>query len=253
MKYIKIAFLLLMYTQIACFSWTVTPASFTLQEGKNPYYHLVVSSQDSPESVPIEVYAGKRTIDKFGNDTYERVEDKFFIYPSTFVLPPGVQQKIRIFWKGEFKDLHEEEAYRIIVEGLPVETKASKVTVSDDGIVTGIKVLKTYVTSLYINPKQTKAQTILKSHHIGELNGEKTLFFNLKNAGNKHILIKSFNMNITSENNIFEVSENYIKEAFGVINLLPKNEREFTLVLPKDFPENFSDSTKMSLKILEYK
>ena len=246
--------LLVIYSFIftnAAFCWTVSPSKFTLQEGKASYYYLTINAQDATEATPIEIYAAKRMIDKWGKNTWERIEDKVLIYPSVCVVPPGGTQQVRVFWKGNFKDIKQEEAYRVILAGLPVPVKENQMKEVDKGIKMGIKVLTSYVTSLFIQPKNVKSKPVLQSYHIDESNEKKVLVATLKNLGNKHVSLNKYIFTLQSGQDTFEIDQDYILKSNEFITLLPLHERECTIPLPEDLPENFSlESCKVSLKIL---
>lgn len=236
------------------FAWSVSPSNYTIKEGDNPHYYLTVNAQHVTESTPIEVYAAKRMIDKEGHNTWERIEDRLFIYPSIFVVPPGGMQRVRVFWRGDFKDMNQEEAYRIIVEGLPVSITEGQMTEVQEGIKVGLKVLKTYVTSLFIQPKNAQANPILESHQIIEDEGKKTLILNLKNRGNKHISLDQYIVTLKSEGGSFEINQDHILKTNEVLTLLPFHERECVIPLPTTFPLDFPlDSYEVKFKILSYR
>lgn len=242
--------LALLLVPVSVFSWSVSPSNYTIEEGGNPYYYLTISARNITEAIPIEIYAAKRMIDKSGKNTWERIDDKFFIYPSICVVSPGGIQKVRVFWKGGFKDMKQEEAYRIIVESLPVAIKENKIRDADKGIRVGLQVLKTYVTSLFILPKNAKPNPLLQSYRITELNGEKVLVLTFKNLGNKHITLNNYALTLTSGQHTFQIDQDYVLKNNEILTLLPFHERECIIPFPNNFPMEFCE---VSMKILNYR
>ena len=241
--------LFLIFIPIKIFSWYVTPTSNQIGEGDKNSCFLTIKALGDANSTPVEIFGAKRIIDEKGEESYERLDHLFFIYPSICVVPPGETQRIRVFWKGDFKKLQQEEAYRIVLQELPVEIKTKEIS---EKVSVGISLLKTFVTTLYVTPKKAKPKLTITSHEIIESEGEKCLVMNLQNQGTGHITFSESVITLEHEKTTYTLDPEYLKKVLGVTVMLPSHNREFLIPLPEDFPQNtFFDSSSVSLKILK--
>ncbi|MEM8727121.1 MAG: fimbria/pilus periplasmic chaperone [Chlamydiota bacterium] len=249
---IPFIFIFFLYFQSEVFCWGVSPSRYTIKEGDKHYYHLDINAANTTTATPIEVTAARRAVDKYGRESWEPIEDRFLIYPSLCVVPPGGSQKVRVFWKGNFKDTREEEAYRIIVQSLPVDLNKDRIDEVREGVKIGLNVLKKYVTSLFVEPKKAQAKLVIKSHSVTELDEGKGIVVNLKNLGNKHITLIDYILVLSSGRHLFEIDRKHISQTNSASTLLPFHEMEWIVPIPADLPKDFDlEACKLTMKVLK--
>ncbi|MEM7174466.1 MAG: hypothetical protein AAF443_00850 [Chlamydiota bacterium] len=251
-SFIKILLLFLpLMVPMRSFCWNVSPMSNQITHKDKSYFFLTVTADESRSSIPIEVYGVKRMLDEKGNETHERVDDLFFIYPSQFLLEPRGMQRVRVYWKGNIKKLKTEEAYRIIIEGTPLEAEVEKLT---DKVAVGIKLLKTFVTSLYVTPKNVKYKLKIVSHEVKQMDGKNSLVLHLHNSGDAHLTFFKPLIKLTHKRKSYTFDIDKIKDIVGTVVVLPGHHRECIIPLPTDFPTDFPiEAAKVSMDLKRIK
>ena len=225
------------------FSWNANPSQSQISNPKEKYCLLNLETMQDTTPSPVEIFGAKRVIDEQGNESYERVDDDFFIYPATIVLQPKQRQVVRVVWKGDLKTLKEEKAYRIILKEIPVETTIETTQVTEN-IGVGVKFSKSFVTSLYVTPKNAKPKISVECKNIATVEQEdgtmqQELLLTLRNQGNAHLTFNAFNLDLVANHKKQTIDHTWIMDHLGVVVLLPHHTREVKIPLPNDFPDSF--------------
>ncbi len=229
------------------FSWDVFPTTNKIDNPKKPYTYLTVRADDNQHAIPIEVYGAERLIDKEGKETLRRVEAPFFIYPSQFMLKPQQTQRVRIQWKGDWKQLKQEKAYRIIIDGAPVEIPRQEVK---KGVSVGLNILKTFITSLYVAPKEASPSLKIVGRSIETIDDKKHLALTFLNEGNAHLTFFGPQIALYDNKTTYQFNADELKQAIGTVIILAGQERRCLIPCPDDIPAQLAlDEAKVSLKL----
>ncbi len=232
---------------VKSFGWDVFPTTNQIEDPKKPYAYLTVRANDNKKSIPIEVYGAERLIDEKGKETLRRVEDPFFIYPSQFILKPQQVQRVRIQWKGDWKNLKQEKAYRIIIDGAPIENSRQEVK---EGVSIGLNILKTFVTSLYVKPKEAKPSLKIVGRSIDKIDGKKHLVLTFLNEGKAHVTFFAPQIALYDKKMTYQFNADDIKKAIGTVIILAGQKRRCLIPCPADIPAQLAlDEAKVSLKL----
>lgn len=225
--------LLLLVITTQAFPWSVSKLSREITSNKKREYTISVTSKDD-KAIPIEVYIGKRHIDATGNDSYEKVDEHdFFIYPSVFVLQPGLSQKIRVRWTGDVDKLEKEQAYRIGVTEMPTKPKLSET--EHDNVSLGLSFMKNFVGSVFIIPKKAQSHVNVVESKVTYTQDEDLLHLTLENQGKKHKLYKKPVCELSTKKQRFSFEPEI--QGNTTVQLLGGQQRHVTIQLPPDWKE----------------
>ena len=101
---------------------------------------------DTSEQIAVELSMVKRKISLEGQESTEKADDDFLVYPSQIILPPQGVQSVRVTWLGN-PNPEKELNYRIIAEQLPINLKDTQQSQSQ-AIAAGIKITFRYIGSV---------------------------------------------------------------------------------------------------------
>jgi len=219
------------------FSWTITPSKVFIDTEKGSTI-LTVKGAAKDEAQPISIYAASRIINIDGKETYEKIKGKFHIVPSQFMIKPNETKLVRLIWRGK-KDLGGEQAYRIIIQGVPISTP--KVLLTEAGATASVANLTKFVIPAFVRNKKFKHKEKLSvvSHEIKTEDKKKYLLLKIKNTGKKHKYIKDFSLTF----NLPDSKKTSVKlEASSLKNsslILSKHERILKIAWSDEFPQKF--------------
>lgn len=192
-------------------------------------------TNDSQEQVAIEISMVERKISLDGEETTQKADDDFLVYPSQILLPPGGVQSVRVTWLGN-PNPSKELAYRVVAEQLPIKLK--KPEQSESETTTGvIKVLFRYLGSVYIRPKNAQPKVVINSvNHAKGKDGSEQLVITFDNQGTRRAVLSDLNLNLTSQQGT-QISLKP-EQLAGVNNgvILAGNQRRFSLPWPQQLP-----------------
>lgn len=185
---------------------------------------------DGQDYIAIRISMFTRRIDSDGQEAREAADELFTVYPRQVVLKPESVQTVRVQWKGP-ADISSEQAYRILIEQVPVDFGGEAATDS------GIQILFRYLGAIYICPPEASADVVVQKAEISGGEGSETLEISLHNRGNKHSILNDLNISIRSAVNGAVLFE-YPPELLGGINgenLLAGGTRTVRLKIPEGF------------------
>ena len=230
--------LLLIAVSSATSAFEVSPMSATINADKGKKEMKFSIDNNSDELTAIEITTAKRVIDDLGKETLVDSED-FYIYPPQLILKPLEKRTIKVKWIGENKP-HIEEAYRIIVEQLPIELEEKSTS--------GITLLFKYETALYLDPGNTEAD--INIDHFSLQNEDLTIVIN--NTGTKHQALNDHQLIITSIAKDGSQRETILTndeiETLRTKNVLAKHKLEIAFALPATLLAELSSITGIKLE-----
>jgi fimbrial chaperone protein len=190
---------------------------------------------DTSEQIAVELSMMKRKISLEGEETTEKADDDFLVYPSQIILPPQGVQSVRVTWLGN-PNPEKELNYRIIAEQLPINLKDTQQSQSQ-AIAAGIKITFRYIGSVYIRPKNTQSKVILNGiTHEKSKDGNDLLVITFDNQGTRRAVLSELNLNLTSDKGTqFTLKPEQLE---GVNNglILAGNQRRFSIPWPQQLP-----------------
>lgn len=199
--------------------------------GATQSYQVV---NDTPEQIAVEISMVERKINLEGQETTEKADDDFLVYPSQIVLPPGGVQSVRVTWLGN-PNPEKELAYRIVAEQLPINLK--KPVQSEPQTTTGaVKVMFRYLGSVYIRPKNAQSKVVVGNvNHEKGTDGSDRLAITFDNQGTRRAILSDLNLNLTSGRTQITLKPEQLE---GVNNgaILAGNQRRFVIPWPQQLP-----------------
>ncbi|MBD2136250.1 molecular chaperone [Anabaena sp. FACHB-1237] len=190
---------------------------------------------DTSEKIAVEVSMVERKISIDGQETTEKADGDFLIYPSQIILPPQGVQSVRVTWLGN-PNPEKELTYRLVAEQLAVNLKDPKQSQLET-TTGGIKVMFRYMGSVYIRPKNAQSKVLLNgiTHEKGK-EGNDLLVITFDNQGTRRAVLSELNLNLTSEKGTqLTLKPEHLQ---GVNNgvILAGNQRRFSIPWPKQLP-----------------
>lgn len=142
--------------------------------GRGASATMRVTNRD-PVPVAVEIYAERRLIDEFGNETRERADDDFLLVPAQLRVEPGQTSTFRIRYIGE--PVERSVGYAVTVAQLQLENVEQ----------TGVQILVNFAASVHVVPRNAKSDLTASAARIdtGE-DGKAMVGFVITNAGNRH-------------------------------------------------------------------
>ncbi|NOR45847.1 MAG: hypothetical protein GQ534_09705 [Candidatus Delongbacteria bacterium] len=219
-------------------AYTFSPPTVSLSaSGINSSFIYTIKNEDD-RIVPIDLSINKFSKDIDGNHIQgEIVYDDFIIYPAQFILDVGEKRSVQVRWTGEPK-VDIEQNFTILCKEvfLPKkETKSSKVSAI-------VKVKMNYEGRLYIEPENGYSGIVLDAINspVNE-NGEQMLEIVVRNIGNIHGNLSSFNFIV----NLFEGNADEIAQSLTLTSKeIPKmlssihagSKRRYRIPWPEEIP-----------------
>lgn len=195
-------------------SRTFSPAGSSSQQS-----YAVINDGEAP--IAIEVSFVERLIDSEGNETNQPADDLFLAVPPQMIVPPGGRQTVRVSWLGD-ADLASEQAYRIVVEQLPIPLAPSEV----DLPVGQVQVLTNYRGSLYIRPAgASPAISLTDVNPVGDDHVRLTFL----NSGSAHGRLRNPQLELTRGSGDSLILSGEVLSDLDQMIILPGHTRVFTI------------------------
>lgn len=242
MKIKILLFILICFQTINIFAFKLTPIIADFEEtGRNSTKTFTIENTgDSSVAIKVSVYT--RFVDLDGNENRELANKDFLVYPGQMIIEPKSKKSVRVKWLGK-KKVETELAYRLIAEQLPVNLEKDRT----QG--TNLNIMLKYVGSIYILPvnvvgehnilvesfQKIKDESTLESYaHLGE-RGLDVLELIVSNQGNKHCVIKNYNIKVKSTKApLLEYTDQDFPELISQ-NLLAGSSRRILIPWSEDF------------------
>lgn len=173
-------------------------------------------------NTPIAVQFSITTRQQQGDEEIRQPADNdFSIYPQQTIIAGNTTQKIRVKWLGN-PNIAQEQAYRLISEQVQVSLKKEDKS--------GVTMLMKMVSSLYVQPSNTKSNiTVNEVQRQGN-----QLAVTLNNSGSRHALIESAILTLSNNNKTLTLNKENLKGLVGN-NVLAGVTRRFMIPVPKEF------------------
>ncbi len=125
--------------------------------------------------VAVEIYAERRLIDEFGNETRKRADDDFILVPGQMRVEPGQTGTFRVRYIGE--PVERSVGYAVTVAQLKLENVEQ----------TGVQILVNFAASVHVVPRNAKSNmTASVAEIVTGSDGKPMVNFVLANEGNRH-------------------------------------------------------------------
>lgn len=177
-------------------AWVFTPMVINTSSTRPQGFFRVYNEGD--ETVAVEIFALTRKVDIYGQESNERIDGDFFIYPSQLIVKPGQEKRIRVMFRGD-SDPNLEEAFRIVAFQHPVEIPVDIQANDDDGFSdNGVSIAmgRRYTNSFYVQPPKAFSNLTIEfqktmpanKHHKRRFGDEINSIarFLVTNDGNRH-------------------------------------------------------------------
>ena len=234
-RFFTVALFLLISTISPALAFKLDPISRVFEPagaGATQSYQVV---NDTSEQIAVEISMVERKISLDGEETTQKADDDFLVYPSQMLLSPGAVQSVRVTWLGN-PNPERELTYRIVAEQLPINLK--KPEQSEPETTTGaIKVMFRYLGSVYIRPKNAQTKVVINSiTHEKGTDGSDRLVITFDNQGTRRAVLSDLNLNLTSQQGT-QISLKP-EQLEGVNNgvILAGNQRRFSIPWPQQLP-----------------
>lgn len=161
---------------VANASFTFTPISANLSTTGKERALVAQVVNTGKEKIPVLIHIFKRTLSEDGKEVRNPTED-LSVFPSQFTLAPKERKNVQIVWRGA-ADLDFEQAYRCLVEELPIDFSPRAQNAGN------IRILLNYDAALYVNSRPGAAD--LKLTSVEPVEQGKRLKLTLANIGDAH-------------------------------------------------------------------
>lgn len=217
-----------LFLPVNLFAFKMSPMTQELEISKNRRKAVFTLFNESKKPIAVISEMTKRLIDESGKEKNPDASDEFMIFPDQLIIKPGEKRAVQVTWLGD-RELKVEEAYRFIAEQLPVDVDLKNAKNKKSNI----KILLKYRAAFYLTPKGAKARLSLEKNNV--LVNENKVEISILNSGNKHELLRKYNLVFSSGKKQKEtVSFKDYSEIYGE-NLLAKSKRKFLINIPKSF------------------
>jgi len=230
----KILLIILMFTLVLAGLWAFSfePISRSFSpsgRGATQSFRLKNEGQDY---IAIRISMFTREIDDHGKEFREAADELFTVYPRQVVLKPESIQTVRVKWEGP-ADISREQAYRILIEQVPVDFGGEAARDS------GIQILFRYLGAIYICPPGASADVVVHDTEITGGEDPETLEITLHNRGNKHSILNDLTIIIRNAGDgavLHEYSPELLEGINGE-NILAGGTRIVRLKVPEGLEE----------------
>ncbi len=205
--------LLILLSQIT-FAFNLTPLSQSIVIGKNSETVIYQVENKNKEAMAIEISLADRNMGTDGKEKRPEVKDgKFLLYPTQLILKPGQKRGIKVKWLGG--EIKKENAFRIIVEQLPIDFKKDKSS--------GIKLLLKYLGALYVTKTEFNPSISTK---VTSVDGD-MVKIQVSNSGTKHQVLKNLKLIFSKDKSSLSFKGKDLKGIDGE-NILAGKKRNFS-------------------------
>lgn len=210
---------LLFLSAVQAFELRPMAATLLVSEGQLTQKFVVSNSGDKP--IAVEMSAHQRILLENGAERLELDEDNILLFPNQLILKPGTQRTVKLQWLGELPE-NNELAYRVVAEQLPIELEKKTAGIH-------LNILKKYLASLYIKPKNTTPKLKLYDLNIAP----ELLNVTIKNEGSAHIVPLNAKLDLLDSEGE-HLAYLPVKEL-GSVNFLPGLQKQFEFKLGSEF------------------
>lgn len=244
---------LVLLTQKQAFGYEVVPSRGTIIIEKNKSHSFFVKGNYITKPIGIEICAKNWSIDKYGNQDYSDEADDLNIFPSSFILVPGKNQKVKVTYKGK-KTLDKEKTYRVVVDEVSLDheipTDGLNEEQDEKGPNFSIKLSKRYVTSLFVTSKSFKDDIRAFFKVYKSESHQPKLILELKNFGLQSKRVKDYFVKVKSTNKQLQDAIDQLETP--TVSLFSKSERLVEFLLPDKLDLKDIDSSDFSLHYREF-
>ena len=183
---------LFLFTHNSFAHFEFSPISSSLTTTGKGSHSIAQVINRSNETVPVILKITQRKLLENGEEDRPETND-MVVFPNQFLLAPKETKTVKISWLGPEK-LDYEQAYRIIVEEVPVDFQAK-------GQGRGaVRIMINYVGSIYVNSEPTDSN--LRLEKVESLkNNLQQISLLFSNEGNAHAILKSPFIELTAKAN----------------------------------------------------
>jgi fimbrial chaperone protein len=211
--------------------------TFNLAQRNTQNVFKIINSANKPTAVQVRITTRKQNLD--GSEQRQDADDQFLIYPPQLIIPPQVTQKVKVQWLGEL-DLKQEQAYRLIVEQVPVKLSKEEKT--------GVKLILTIEGTIYVVNSDNWHSDI----QVEKVQAEKTkegnkLALTLSNRGKAHSILHKLEVIVTQNGKSLTLRDEQVKGVEGM-NVLSGATRKFLLPWPKELQTSGKIEAKIKFK-----
>jgi fimbrial chaperone protein len=212
--------------------------------GSGRVKNFFIINDSSTDMKAIVLSAKKRSHSITGVETSIEVEDEFKLYPEQAVIAPGQELVVTMRYIGT-ESISKEQAYRVIIEEVPVLLQKPKRGVAGSTR-SNLSVVLKFVKSVYVTAKsQTKANMVLSESMPKRIKGKDKLVLVVHNEGGTHrTLSREVKFEVTTSAGKQAVVSVPITKITG-INFLAGDKRRIVVDWPKSL--RFDSSAKVAL------
>lgn len=146
----------------------------------------VENTQD--DNIAVRIRMSTRHLREDGREVRDSAASSFVVFPETAYLSPGQRQAVRVQWRGDAQ-LTREEAYRIIVEQVPVDGGAG-----EDGRGVSLEFIYRYIGAVYVGPSDSGPDIVLERTELRDAataqHDGSELLLHLHNRGTGHGIVE---------------------------------------------------------------
>lgn len=193
--------------------------------GRGASATMRVTNRD-PVPVAVEIYAERRLIDEFGNETRERADDDFILVPAQLRVEPGQTATFRIRYIGEPVD--RSVGYAVTVAQLKLENIEQ----------TGVQILVNFAASVHVVPNNAKSKLSASAAEIVTgADGKPVVNFVIANQGNRHQGLAAGKITLTNASGTeFVLEGEVLREALKHTLIPAMATRRVSTPLPEGWP-----------------
>jgi fimbrial chaperone protein len=195
-----------------------------------------VTNRD-PVPVAVEIYAERRMIDEFGNETRERADDDFILVPAQMRVESGQTGTFRLRYIGE--PVTQAVGYAVTVAQLKLENVEQ----------TGVQILVNFAASVHVVPPRAKSAISASDPQIVmNEDGAAMIKFMLRNDGTRHQGMAAGRMTLTNSSGQSLVIEGEAMREVLNHTLIPAMAtRQVAMPLPEGW--SASDTVTLALSV----
>lgn len=209
------------------YAFKLSPMKMTLSPQGRGASGVFTVSNDSDETLAVDVHFLSRSLSPDGKEINERADKQFMVFPPQFALAPGKKQTVRVKWIGK-KPVVEELAFRLVAEQLPI-----RLTKGSDGGV-NLNVAIRYLAAVYVSPKGAKEDLVIKAEKVST-DSQNGLLLDLSNQGSRHVILRDLTVELSCRGETVQIPADQLTSIDGE-NLLAGSSRRVRLPWPQSLP-----------------
>lgn len=204
--------------------------------GRGATSTIRVTNRD-PVPVAVEIFAERRIIDEFGNETRERADDDFLLVPAQLRVEAGQTGTFRIRYIGE--PVTQSVGYAVTVAQLKLENIEQ----------TGVQILVNFSASVHVVPPRAKSEMSASAAEVAVGgDGKAAVNFVLRNDGQRHQGMAAGKITLTNASGATLVLEGEpLREALKHTLIPAMGQRRVSVPLPEGW--SASEAIAVSLSV----